>query len=291
MQDIDKNGKTGKCVNVEAVGTCRCDRFFNDIFYIDASSYPKAILYQKGNDHAEGTNGNTLLLSSQALHDVQEAARAFEDKVADIEQNGIIVSYPHYELTVSIIRRSGSSFDAVMRYYRTPRGKEDRYETIDLYEGCPISEIRHHARFMTEDSHPDLEIPTLENLDEDRFYQAAKAAGDELLQVQLKNYYRLTDREECLWLGEILGGRFLPVLGKEYDQTYTIPSDEIDWKMIHRSDFRILHRPWFAMPGQTHSLIELNPHKKEGVDAGSVNAKTISFTDFLKLYEETGGTC
>ena len=61
--------------------------------------------------------------------------------------------------------------------------------------------------------------------------------------------------------------------------------------MIHRSDFRILHRPWFAMPGQTHSLIELNPHKKEGVDAGSVNAKTISFTDFLKLYEETGGTC
>ena len=82
MRDIDKNGKTGECVDVEAVGTCRCDRFFNDSFYIDASSYPKAILYQKGNNHAEGINGNTLLLSSQALHDVQEAARAFSMRQA-----------------------------------------------------------------------------------------------------------------------------------------------------------------------------------------------------------------
>ncbi|MBR3436857.1 MAG: hypothetical protein IKG97_03785 [Lachnospiraceae bacterium] len=51
----------------------------------------------------------------------------------------------------------------------------------------------------------------------------------------------------------------------------------------------MLHRPYFAMRGSTHGVYTLNPNQRNGVDAASKGeTQVISFTDYLKLFDEAG---
>lgn len=79
--------------------------------------------------------------------------------------------------------------------------------------------------------------------------------------------------------------RVLPALGEEYDRVYTISKKDIDIGLFERSGYVYLHRPYFAMKGSTHALCEINPHKRTVVDAGKDNAKLISFSEFLNLFQ------
>ena len=62
---------------------------------------------------------------------------------------------------------------------------------------------------------------------------------------------------------------------------------EIDGKILYDSGYVLLHRPYFAMRGSTHSKYQLNPHTRRGVDAAKVDDPSISFVEFLKLFEES----
>ena len=56
--------------------------------------------------------------------------------------------------------------------------------------------------------------------------------------------------------------------------------------ILNRSGYRISHRPFFSMRYATRSKWELNPHAKTGVDAAPNDAETISFQEYLKLFED-----
>lgn len=80
----------------------------------------------------------------------------------------------------------------------------------------------------------------------------------------------------------------LPILSERYDIDYVVDAKTIteeDHIMLER-EYRILHRPYFAMKGYTHSKYKLNPHTKTGVDAVPVETEAITFTEYMKLYQE-----
>ncbi len=80
--------------------------------------------------------------------------------------------------------------------------------------------------------------------------------------------------------------RVLQSLPEEYDRTYVVDADTIQSAILNRSGYRISHRPFFSMRYATRSKWELNPHAKTGVDAAPNAAETISFQEYLKLFED-----
>lgn len=88
-------------------------------------------------------------------------------------------------------------------------------------------------------------------------------------------------------VGKIVKSRtiILPFLGAEYDKNYYIKRREMDFDLLALSGFRIGHEPYWSMAGLTHEIYQINPHTKFGIDAASAKAKTITFQEFLQLYE------
>ena len=232
----------------------------------------------------------TWYLTPEAQKTAREAIRRFEDAVARTEnEKAIRVRLPEEEVGVALRRRSKTAFNAVLRF---PDGQG--IPTVRLLENKTVGEIVKETagvlrRDMEKKETADLlERPTRRELPENPFYRAALASGDELLPVQLRLLYRLADKDDCKKLGKLLRRRVLPALGKEYDRVFTIPAREIDFNLLLRSGYEFVHRPYFAMRDSTHSLCEINPHTKYGVDAGKDNAEPTSFRAFLALFEEDG---
>ncbi len=81
------------------------------------------------------------------------------------------------------------------------------------------------------------------------------------------------------------GGRVLPPLPEEFDRYYTVNEDSIDRDLLRRSGYRILHRPYFAMRGNTYRKWQLNPSRRLGLDFAADNAPALDFAEFLELFE------
>ena len=86
------------------------------------------------------------------------------------------------------------------------------------------------------------------------------------------------------FLSKILRLRVLPSLPKEYDRNYVV--DSVNWALLERFGYTILHRPYFAMRGSTHEKWTLNPHTQIGIDAAKDEETAISFKEYLKLFDE-----
>lgn len=80
-------------------------------------------------------------------------------------------------------------------------------------------------------------------------------------------------------------GNTLPALSKKFNRNYYIKSDTADVRLLNNSGYTMLHRPYFAMRGSTHSAITINPHTKVCIDAAPISEQRIHFNDFLKLFE------
>lgn len=74
------------------------------------------------------------------------------------------------------------------------------------------------------------------------------------------------------------------------NKTYAVDADTIQNSILDRSGYHISHRPFFSMWNSTHSKWELNPHTKVAVDAAPKDAETISFQEYLKLFEDDHGS-
>lgn len=123
--------------------------------------------------------------------------------------------------------------------------------------------------------------------DKNPFYSAALEQEDKLFTALLRRYYGMADNEECLFLSGILEDRILPALPEAFNRDYCIvAADDIDYKLLIRSGYMILHKPAFSMKGYTRDKITLNPCKKRGIDAGAVDRDAITFQEFLKLFED-----
>ncbi len=60
--------------------------------------------------------------------------------------------------------------------------------------------------------------------------------------------------------------------------------DDLYLLSCERSGYRILHKPYFAMPGHTHIAWTLNPYTKVGTDAAPVKEGKIKFEEYLGLF-------
>ena len=114
-------------------------------------------------------------------------------------------------------------------------------------------------------------------------YQTAKYYNDEILMLELLVRENLATNEESIRLSELTGRIILPKADIKYNKTYVVNSNTVDDEVLDQSGYRILHRPYFAMKGSTHSKWELNPYTKGGVDAASVDAEAITFDEYLEM--------
>ena len=77
----------------------------------------------------------------------------------------------------------------------------------------------------------------------------------------------------------------LPALSKNFNQNYYVKSATADVRLLNQSGYAMLHRPYFAMKGSTHSAITISPHTKVCIDAAPILEEKIDFKEFLKLFE------
>ena len=236
----------------------------------------------------------TWYLTDEARVPVLNAIRSFEQKTAEFE-NGSHVSVRISQANMQILlrRRDKESFDAVVKDQYNQK-RPETYWLKNLPIGKIIRETASAFRwcFGQEDKGLkelwDLLWRTPANLlSENPFYLAALASDDELLQLQIRLHYKLADKEDCRKLEKALGYRILPPLEEEFDRDFAIPSEEIDYELLRRSSYGILHRPYFSMRGYTHDLWRINPHKKSGVDAAKEDSEPVSFRDFLRMFESS----
>lgn len=76
----------------------------------------------------------------------------------------------------------------------------------------------------------------------------------------------------------------LPDLSEEYDKNYFVLANTVKIKVLKNSDYTISHRPYFAMKDSTHDVFTINPYKKSCVDAAPNNESTITFKEFLEIF-------
>ena len=105
----------------------------------------------------------------------------------------------------------------------------------------------------------------------------------------MKLYYRIADDKECEQISKILGVRILPSLSEEYDIVFAVDRNTVDTMLLIRSGYSLLHRPNFSMPGFTRLNYSLNPYSKVAVDAAKNEAPSISFQEYLKMFDEKNG--
>lgn len=99
-----------------------------------------------------------------------------------------------------------------------------------------------------------------------------------------------------------MNGRLL----REKDPDFNISENETDDRIIYDKDdtervimvesskelakyledegYRIRHKPYFAMPGYTHSKWTVKPDKKEALDAAKNDLKAITAEEFIKTF-------
>ncbi len=131
---------------------------------------------------------------------------------------------------------------------------------------------------------------TVENINDNPIYKAAIDTDDLEMQRLIKLYYRIANEDECRWISDnVFGTYILPPLSEEYNKSFFVCSDGIDSNLLAKSGYRILHKPYFAMPGNTHGAWTLNPYSKVGTDAAPVQEEKISFEEYLGLFGSKEG--
>lgn len=119
-------------------------------------------------------------------------------------------------------------------------------------------------------------------LEKNPLFVAAKNKSDMRLKKRLKKIYGI----KIVKKRNFSNKRILPKLGEDYDKDYIVDSDTIDLRLLYRSGYTILHRPYFAMKDSTHALWRLNPHQMNSVDAAIEKSESIAFCDYLALFED-----
>lgn len=118
-------------------------------------------------------------------------------------------------------------------------------------------------------------------------YLNAVKTKDRLMQIEIKIFFHIADNDDCRWLEKYTGMRILPPLGIEHNRNYSIAKTEIDIQLLVNSGYKIRHRPYFLMQNSTHTVWQINPHTKYGIDACEKGTDTISFSEFLDFFNLT----
>ena len=240
------------------------------------------------------TGEKYLYLSEAAQQTVDHTVRQFDEETSK-EVLNYYVKVEIYEGKVILWYRrlSRSRFAAVLTYPDDEGILCKQYFPVTSLESL-IRELSYGLsapwrKLFPEGTCPieELHNGTPEGVERNPLYISAGASGDVLMQKQLKIVYRVASPEDCAWLTEKGGKPVLPALPETYDRDFFVRTASIDFALLRRSGYQLLHRPYFGMRGSTHEACSLNPHTKSGVDAAPDEAETISFEEYLELFKQS----
>ena len=259
-------------------------------------------IHQRGEHEYLYTEGETCLkkgskvfwlseesgvFGKSALETAKAAAALFDEKASEIRKEAVKVTLIENVFFMYYRSNSKGLFDILLDFKAEDGDSVVISCSLSIEE--MIKEISWQAFLRRLGSDPVIEIikqSTEENIGANPLYKKALETGNDLLCRQMKLYYRIATEKECSWLERMLGKRILPSLSEDYNRNYVVDSDTINLRLLDDSGYTVLHRPYFAMMGSTHEKWQLNPHTKGGVDAAKTEEESISFSDYLKLFEE-----
>ena len=128
-------------------------------------------------------------------------------------------------------------------------------------------------------------IPKRGDVKNNPLYRSALKYGDKRLIAELNFVYGVPSREDLSILESVDGIKRLPELSEAYDRYFALDCDEKTILTLKTSKYDFIHTPGFAMKGLTRSKLLVNPHKKYAVDAAKIDVLTITFDEFLKLFD------
>ncbi len=234
---------------VRDIKACSCRMKTGEKYTLDCSIHQRGLrqyTYCSSNGWITTyTGGRFLWLSETAKSKVEEAVNRFEEKLAMFRtREAGRIDFAGGESVGFLIRDGRIEY---MKHSISSKTGEDVYEPVDT-----------------------IKFPS--NYEK----QTALYIGGERV-----DYQNIPER-----YAGYLPIPILPVLSEEYDIDYVVDAKTIseeDHIMLER-EYQLLHRPYFAMKGCTHSKYKLNPHTKIGVDAEVVEANAITFQEFMDFY-------
>ena len=222
--------------------------------------------------------GKVLWLENAALETVNGAIERYENERADIrnrcshfhsatwEEYGITVYYEY------------SAPDAMQfNVYVEAKGVEFKI----------VKYVRAETVFamIKELSGDENAIPKRGNIENNPLYRSALKYGDKRLIAELNFIYGAPSKEDLSVLEGVDGIKRLPELPEEYDRCYVVDYDDYAVMTLKISRYNFVHQPYFEMKRFTRSKLLINPHEKYAVDAAKTDAPSITFGEFLKLFE------
>lgn len=283
---IDNEYIDGDKRYINNICKCVCSEKRGDYYVLQCNIVQRGeheYFYEPGFGYIKKDLGNKKLwLTDNSAAQADAAMRDLNEKIEKAQIAGYSFDMlPECDFSVYYESKSFGKYSCLVRF--TDSENVLRYV---CYDSLRIGEIIRDIAWLARNyDFGDLLIDsTKDTIVNNPFYISAVKNNNKQLQKQLKLYYRIATEKECSWLSKLFGVKILPSLPKAFDKPYYIDSDTISIKTLSDSGYEIAHRPYFAMGDSTHSIWQLNPHAKKGVDAAPVNS-TISFKEYIEIIE------
>ncbi len=124
-----------------------------------------------------------------------------------------------------------------------------------------------------------------EPIENNPLYLSAVDNKDKTLIAELKYLYGESDKNDLILLEAADGIKRLPRLSKEFDRCYVVDYDLNGIEILNKSKYKFLHHIGAEMKGYTRSKLEINPYEKCVIDAAKTDSPSITFDEFLKLFD------
>ena len=217
-------------------------------------------------------------LTDEGKERVIECCKKFDEYIDYVKTNYACINYNHYDFELKK--------DCIEKYY---------YKRIDnsyIYDVL-ITQDRYmnYIGRRTSITFNDIIPGTYKNIEKDKVYLSAINNKDRLLELRRKDYYSLLTKEEEKEMSEILGIKFIRKIdskNKDFEDKYFINKEELTserFKYLYANGYDIRHDWYLAMNGKTHEIYTLYPKRKYGLDAAPIASRTISFEEFIKLFD------
>jgi len=289
MRQYNKNGneyaEDGKRYVVR-IHSCRVWMRRGENYELECRLIRKAnnYLYEREKGRLEVSRNRWLYLTPEALGQVEAAVEAFEEAVKAFREEPCMKAVlDNGSATLWFRQVKGDSYDCVVE---TGCGSG-----VEIAHGVVMGDMIHRLHYyFWNDGTPAGFYNLLENevekpIEQNPIYRAAAETGDEYTCLLVKLAYHCESDKDCRRLEELTGERILPLLPADFKIYYPVAREGIDFDLLKRSGYVLMHRPYFAMRGYTHQAVLLNPCSKMGVDAAPDDETPITFEEYLGLFE------
>ena len=248
------------------------------LLYCKISEYGSdRFLYVVGSGFIRSYN-KVLWLENAALETVSGAIEKYESERADIRNRRLTFHSATWEEHGITVYYEYSVPDAMQfNVYVEAKGIEFKIVKYVCAETI--------FAMIKELSGDENAIPKRGDIESNPLYRSALKYGDKRLIAELNFIYGAPSKEDLSILESVDGIKRLPELSEEYDMCFVLDYDEKTILTFKTSKYDFIHTPGFAMRGLTRSKLLINPHKKYVVDAAKIDAPTITFDEFLKLFD------